>query len=264
MITMMKKLLHYLLVLIVKVDRYLRRQKITIVNKSSLYALKDLSGPIIFAPTHCGKFDIQVMTEVLWKYRWSLLSGDPNNLPGTVEGYWLKCNGVVYVDRDDKKSRKNAKQKVIDLLRNGENIMLYPEGTWNFSPNRPVLPLYRGVADIAFSANATIIPFGLEIDDMDNTYFVMVGEPIVASKNHLETLENLRDQMATLKWLLYEQHPNGRAVYDKVSLTVEWDKYVEKRLSECSYMDFDLIWKYSRKEPWQIERAQILNCTKKL
>lgn len=256
--TGLQMLLHYILALIVKVDRQLRHQEIIIVNKMSLVTIKAISGPIIFAPTHCGKYDIQVMTEVLWNHRWSLLSGDPHDLPGTVEGYWLKFNGVIYVDRDDKESRNEAKQKMIGLLQKGENIMLYPEGTWNFSPNQPVLPLFRGVTDIACETNAMIVPFGLEVDDKTNTYYVMIGKPIVPTVEPLALLEELRDQMATLKWQLFEYLSENRVSYDKGLLIVKWNEYIGKRLSECRYMSYELIWKYARKDRWQIEKEQIV------
>lgn len=249
-----RNFLHYILVLVVKVERLLRCQKIKIINKPSLESIKGISGPIIFTPTHCGKFDIQVMTEVLWHHRWSLLSGDPYDLPGTVEGYWLKFNGVVYVDRDNKESRKKAKQEMIYMLQKGENIMLYPEGTWNFSPNQPVLPLFRGVVDIAIAAHAMIIPFGLKVDDTTNTYYVSVGNPIAPKGEKLILLEEIRDEMATLKWQLYEYLANDKAHYDKAALMDNWNEYIQKRLSECSYMNYELIWQYARKEPWVTER----------
>ena len=158
-------LMHYILVFVVTVERLIRKQNIKIVNKEQLNTIESIQGPIIFAPTHVGKYDIQILSEVLWKCRWHLLSGDPYDLPGTIEGCWLKLNGVIYVDRDDKVYRSRAKQDMIKLLNKGENMMLYPEGTWNFSPNQPVLPLFRGVTDIAFETSATIVPFGLEVDD---------------------------------------------------------------------------------------------------
>lgn len=253
----LKMLLHFILVLIVKIDRLFRRQKIKIVNKAELDSIKTIAGPIIFAPTHVGKYDIQVLTEVLWRFRWHLLSGDPYDLPGTVEGWWLKFNGVVYVDRDDKDYRNRAKKNMISLLNNGENMMLYPEGTWNFSQNQPVLPLFRGIADVAVTAQATIVPFGLEVDDRTNTYYVMIGDPIAPTGEPLALLENVRNQMATLKWKMFECLQNNRVSYDKASRVVEWNEYIRARLSECSYMNYDLIWKYARKESWQIERDQI-------
>lgn len=239
------------------IERLLRGAKIRIVNKEQINKIKDVQGPIIFAPTHCGKFDIQTLAEILWRYRWSLLSGDPNFLPGTVEGYWLKFHGVIYVNRDDKEWRTRAKQNMIKHLQNGGNIMMYPEGTWNLSPNLPMLPLFRGIADIAKETNATIIPFAQEIDDKNKTYYVKIGEPIYPTKEPLSILEDLRGQMAEMKWLLIEELPFCKTDYDKDKLYAEWEQYIEKRLSECLYYTFELSWKYARKEKWQIECEQI-------
>ncbi len=253
----LKQFLHYILVLLVKIERIFRQQKIKIVNKDALNIISEINGPIIFAPTHCGKFDIQVLTEVLWKYRWSLLSGDYNWLPGTVEGCWLKFNGVIYVNRDDKVWRNKAKQDMIAHLKNGGNMMMYPEGTWNLSPNLPVLPLFRGIADVAIETNATIIPFAQEIDDSTKTYYVKVGEPIFPRVEAIALIDKIKNQMAELKWSLAETLPFCKTDYDKENLYTEWDKYIETRVSECSYYSFELSWKYARKEKWQIEREQI-------
>ena len=248
---------HYILIFVLMIERLLRGTKIKFVNNAQMDIVSGVKGPIIFAPTHCGKFDIQTLAEVLWQYRWSLLSGDPHFLPGTVEGYWLQFHGVIYVDRDDKEWRTRAKQEMITHLQNGGNIMMYPEGTWNLSPNLPMLPLFRGVADIAKETNATIIPFAQEIDDKNKIYYVKIGEPIYPTEEPLSMLEDLRSQMAEMKWSLIEELPFCKADYDKDKLYSEWDKYIEKRLSECSYYTFELSWKYARKEKWQIEREQI-------
>ena len=257
MINAFRMLWHYILIFVLMIERLLRGTKIQIVNKEQMNIVKGIQEPIIFAPTHCGKFDIQTLAEVLWRYRWSLLSGDNKWLPGTVEGYWLKFHGVIYVDRDDKEWRARAKQEMIKHLQNGGNIMMYPEGTWNLSPNLPMLPLFRGIADIAKETNATIIPFAQEIDDKNKTYYVKIGEPIYPTKEPISILDDLRSQMAEMKWSLIEELPFCKADYDKEKLYSEWDKYIEKRLSECSYYTFELSWKYARKEKWQIEREQI-------
>lgn len=107
-------ILHAILVGILKIDRIMRRQKIVVINPAQLEALHRVTSPMLFAPTHCGKYDIQVMGEVLGMHQWALLSGDPHELPGTIEG------------------------------------------TWNFSENQPVLPLFRGVVDAASETGALI------------------------------------------------------------------------------------------------------------
>lgn len=108
MMNLIKMLWHYILIFVLMIERLLRGTKIKIADKEQMNIVRGVKGPIIFAPTHCGKFDIQTLAEVLWQYRWSLLSGDPNFLPGTVEGYWLKFHGVIYVDRDDRMANKGG------------------------------------------------------------------------------------------------------------------------------------------------------------
>jgi len=60
-----------------------------------------------------------------------------------------------------------------------------------------------------------------------------------------------------MKWSLVEELPFCKADYDKEELYAQWNKYIEKRLSECAYYSFELSWKYARKEKWQIEQEQI-------
>ena len=111
MINPLKMLWHYILIFVLMIERLLRGSKIKIINKEQINIVKDIKGPIIFAPTHCGKFDIQTLAEVLLQYRWSLLSGDPHFLPGTVEGYWLQFHGVIYVDRITRNGEQEQKKK---------------------------------------------------------------------------------------------------------------------------------------------------------
>lgn len=232
-------ILHAILVGILKIDRIMRRQKIVVINPAQLEALHRVTSPMLFAPTHCGKYDIQVMGEVLGRHQWALLSGDPHELPGTIEGTWLQLNGVIYVDRDDTNWRHRAKAEMIERLKQGGNMLIFPEGTWNFSENQPVLPLFRGVVDAARETGALIVPFALEIVDDSNTYYVNVGAPM-----HTLDLSALRDAMATLKWELWE-HCNVFEEHSRGYMFHKWKEYITNRLGECDYMEFNLIWKYA-------------------
>lgn len=40
--------------------------------------------------------------------------------------------------------------------------MYFPEGTWNLSPNLPVLPCFWGIVEIAQKGNAIIVPVAAE------------------------------------------------------------------------------------------------------
>lgn len=255
----LKMLLHYILVFAVKVDRIFRRQRIKVVNKEALNAIKDISGPIIFSPTHCSRFDLQVMAEALLPYRWIVFAGDPESVKGTINGVWLELNGVVFVEREDREQRRQAKQLIIEYAKNGENIVIYPEATWNFSPNLLVLPVFRGIADIALASHATIVPFATEIDDATNTHYAIIGSPMTIdpSQDPLVLAESIRDALSTLRWSLLETLPFCKAEYDKETLTKNWHHYIESRLTEYPIMTFELIWQFARKDKWRIEREQI-------
>lgn len=56
---------------------------------------------------------------------------------------WLV--GVILVDRYDKENRAAALRKAERVLGHGGNILIFPEGVWNMSPNLIVRKLYSGI-----------------------------------------------------------------------------------------------------------------------
>lgn len=51
--------------------------------------------PIIFAVTHVGKFDIEVVSEAIREHYY-LLSGDYEHIQGIIDAPFLNVNGVIY------------------------------------------------------------------------------------------------------------------------------------------------------------------------
>ncbi|MCR5558688.1 MAG: 1-acyl-sn-glycerol-3-phosphate acyltransferase [Butyrivibrio sp.] len=45
----------------------------------------------------------------------------------------LYINGAIAFDSDHKKDRNIAKERSVDLLRKGENLIIFPEGAYNIS-----------------------------------------------------------------------------------------------------------------------------------
>lgn len=162
----------------------------------------------IFAVTHICKADIEVVSEAL-KEHYYLLSGDFENLHDTVDGLFLAINGVIYFNERDKEDRHNVKRRMVDVLRRGGNIMYFPEGTWNLSANLPVLPFYRGIIDVALDASAIIIPVAIE--QYGKRFIIKIGRNFDTAKfgeeSKAEVLSELRNQMAELKWEIWESVP---------------------------------------------------------
>ena len=76
----------------------------------------------------------------------------------TIQGLTNWFVGMILLDRADEGSRKAAKDKMIYALNLGASIILYPEGTWNKSPNQVISGLFPGVYDVARKTGCKVVP----------------------------------------------------------------------------------------------------------
>lgn len=126
---------------------------------------------------------------------------------------WL--NGLIYCDTEDKTDRQIAAKTAVELLKQGINLLIYPEGIWNVTPNRLVLPLFAGVIKMAYQTGVNIIPIAIE--QYGKEFVVNIGAefcvPVCEAaeeeyKFYIEKKrKELRDVMATLKWEILESRP---------------------------------------------------------
>ena len=218
--------LHPLLLTIIKAKNKIAGFELeTLYDKSST-----TDKPKIFCITHIGKFDIEVASEIIGEHYY-LLSGDFENMVGTIEEKFLGFNGVIYVREDDKEDRKRSKEKMIQTLKNGGNLMYFPEGTWNLSPNLPVLQCPYGIVEVAMKSGAIIIPIGIE--QYGNKFIAAIGENFDVSSysedEKIEAITDLRGTMAGLKWDIWESIPeNIRTQMDQAG----FESHVQARLKE--------------------------------
>lgn len=226
-----RKRIHPFLLQIIKLSN--RSHGFRIIRIGNKYRTRKRKSTI-FAVTHIGKFDIEVVSEAI-KSHYYLLSGDFENISGTVNETILALNGVIYVNEYDKEDRALSKQKMISHLQDGGNLMYFPEGTWNLSPNLPVLPCFWGIIDIAMQARAQIIPVAIE--QYGKRFYVNIGSSYeVQQKPELsikelkkQAITELRDRMATLKWEIWENVPLLR----RESIDSEYfQEFINQRIKE--------------------------------
>ncbi len=183
---------------------------------------------LIFAATHVGKYDAEGIGEAI-RSHFYLLTGDFENLQGGIYQTFLNLNGAFYVKENDAADRKAVTQKMIRHLQNGGNILYYPEGAWNLSPNLPVQPLFPGIIRVAKEGNARIVPIGAE--QYGKRFVVRIGsvmDPADYSDASV-ALSALRDELATLKWSIWESEP----LSNRADCTEnEWESYIDDRLME--------------------------------
>lgn len=147
----------------------------------------------------------------------------------TIDGFFAFLNGSIVVNRKVKKSRKASVEKMIYALKKGIDILYYPEGGWNKSPNKLILDLWPGIYKVAYETNSVIIPIvhyifdpTEKMDPSKNKIYTVVGKPFnICQYNEEEGLIKLRDTLATYYYLLCEK-------YGKTTREEFINSYIEK------------------------------------
>ena len=216
-----RKRAYSLFVKLVQIDRVLSREKI-IVLKDEHTTTK---SPIIFASTHAGGLDVPRICEIV-KANLYIFFGDPGKIYKDIYGLLAFLNGWIPFDTGDRLERKIATSRAEELLKKGGNLLIFPEGAWNFSDELPVRRIYNGAARIALHTNAEIVPIAIEL--YGKKWYVNVGKNIdpasLALTDEVSLTEYLRNQLATLKWEIWEQAPEAQQVTGGEK--AEWEDWI--------------------------------------
>lgn len=228
--------LHPILLKLIKISRKMNNQTLTILNDRR----EKNEKPVIYAITHVGMYDLQIVSEAIKDHQY-IFAGDPETMYRSMDGIAMSLNGVVYCDTESKEDRYIAKETAKEVLRRGKNLILYPEGVWNLTPNLLSLPLFPGIIDIALETNCDIVPVAIEQYDKD--FIVNIGENFsvgtVEKTSDEESIkqyrdikkEELRNILATLKWEIIESQPLEKRKNIGQYKNAE-DKFVDDRLNE--------------------------------
>ncbi len=129
-----------------------------------------------------------------------------------ILGGAVRESGVIFVKREDRNSRAQAKDAIVDHLLKGYSILLFPEGT--VSGELLTLPFKRGSFEKAVEAGVPVIPITLIYNDpkyhwfdisMMEYYFnsfgiktpnvhMVIGQPILATTAN-ESLTQAQSQI---------------------------------------------------------------------
>ena len=157
--------------------------------------------PYIFAVNHSNGYDIPIMSRVIGKSFFVLASDEPK---GDIPGLGLWINGVIWSNRLSRGDRERAKHLCMDCLGYRENLLIFPEGTWNLTEAKPMLPMSWGVIEMAQATGSAIVPVALEYEK--HTCTVNMGDPFFpGDTDKADACGKLRDELATLRWELWER-----------------------------------------------------------
>lgn len=234
---MIKKILNVIIKYDIKIDGLDNIPDSTVIYASSHQDFNDIINSIYACPEH-------------------ILTLNASNISMILK-MLLNINGVFFVNRDDKNSRFNSKLEMSKAVLKGRSVNLYPEATWNCSPNKLHLPLYIGMVDVARITGAPIIPvvqeYTYDQSKLDgkshvDSVHIMFGKPVYVSifDDRFEKLEAFDEIFSTLKWRLLEE----KGVYDRNSITNQlYIDYIKARIND---------WKIPKNDIYE-ERKQVLH-----
>lgn len=252
----LKEKIHPALLNLVK---FIYGNNITIINKENL-PTKDEA--CIYVCNHSNGYDFPTAAAVI-KNHFHILA-DFTMQKDKIVDTLNRINGVIYINRHDKQSRKNSKTIMNQLALNNKNLFVFPEGTWNLTPSTPMLELNWGIIDIARISNLPIIPIIIEYKEKKK--IVNIGKPIYIgiTDSNEEKKDELRDVMATLRWEVWEQFPLEKRSDIPDEYYNNWLKNTLKTYSkfDLEYESSVILKKYSTPEE-VFEPIKKLQITKK-
>lgn len=185
----------------------------------------------IFVCNHTCPEDIETVLNVLDRNAYLIL-GSIESLQYNPEMYLLFLNGMIPFDIMDKSQRKLVSEKMLRVLKSN-SILIFPEGSHNYSPNKLVNHLFDGPVNLALQTNRKIVVVTLVRDNENNVSYIDVGNPIdvkeidvdmdrefgsdeEAEKYYVKSLSaSIRDRMATAVYHIVTRHfePLAREKY---------------------------------------------------
>ena len=204
--------------------------------------------PVIWIANHGFKDDIAA-TLVAAKRHTYILFGSLPAFYNTIDGVAAYLNGVVLVNRKVRQSSHKSVDRAIEVLKNGTDLLIFPEGAWNKTPDKLILELWPGVFRIANSVGCKIVPVTHYLRDPDITYkeniiHTRVSKPVsLSGLTEREGIDLLRNILADNYYKLMETY--GRSTRKELLGNCDnsddaWDSYLQKHIGAIKYYDKEI------------------------
>ncbi len=178
--------------------------------------------PYIFVCNHTCPEDIETVLNILDRNAYLIL-GSIESLQYNPEMYLSFLNGMIPFDILDDSQRKLVFQKMLRVIKTN-SILIFPEGSHNYSPNNLVNPLFDGPVNLALQTDRKIVIITLIKDQDKNISYIDVSNPInvkelsvdinhdfssleETQKYYVKSLSSIiRDKMATAVYYIVKRH----------------------------------------------------------
>ena len=86
----------------------------------------------IYMANHSCRWDVPVAVDLLKSHTYVLAGKQSLQF---MDWLGFEINGTVWVDRKNRNSRSFAYKRMKKLLMKKNNLLIFPEGTWNLQPS---------------------------------------------------------------------------------------------------------------------------------
>ena len=220
--------------------------------------------PVIWTPNHGFKDD--ALATVLSIYRNGyFLFGSLPQFYNTVDGITSWLNGSILINRKNESSRRASLDKCKKAIDLGTDLIIFPEGVWNKTPNLLSLKLWPGAYRIAKEKGIKLVPvihYKKEPQLMvkDDYIHTVIDEPIdVSNMSEKAALDYLRDVYAYWLYLMMERY--GKTTREELmegysDSGVLWESKLFERLNTADRYDTEIEVKADYVDKRDIELLQ--------
>ena len=110
-------------------------------------------SPRIFVSNHVSWFDVPALAAVLPRYKF-VAKAELFKVP--VFGWGIRALGMVEIQRENRKAAFEAYETAAKKIREGNSVVVYPEGTRGF--DYALRPFKKGPFVLAVAAGVPIVP----------------------------------------------------------------------------------------------------------
>ena len=150
---------------------------------------KNNNNPKIYIATHAFAEDVLNSCLAINEPCY-ILAGNMEVFFHSFNGFATWLYGGIVFDRMDNNSRKSASLKMERVLKLGTSILLFPEGAWNMSLNKPLADFHGGFYDLALKTGCEVVPI-VTYMSRDNKCLGYVGKEIDIKNIDLNTLNEI-------------------------------------------------------------------------
>lgn len=176
--------------------------------------------PYIFVCNHTCPEDIETVLNVIDRNAYLIL-GSIESLQYDPEMYLSFINGMLPFHITDPDQRILIFEKMKRVIKTN-SILIFPEGSHNYSPKNLINPIFDGPVNLALQTNRKIVALTLIRDQENNISYLDVSNPIDVTKIDVDLNKEFESEEELEKYYVnslssYVRNKMANAVYHIIS-----------------------------------------------